>query len=245
MRKRRLKRADPPAFSPRFVAFLDILGFEELVRKADTDLSARRTIRSAIGILRGANNDRKDSGYQFTHFSDSIVLSADVSDVGARAIIESCCRLYVLLLRRGLLLRGGLTVGNVIHETNGMLYGSAMIEAYRMDQRGIPPRISLTDLACEAIDTVCTDAFKNRYVRADDYDLSSMIHVLQEFARIRRPGPKRALAEKLPTANDVALIVSQQAANQDLPADVRAKWRWLRGYWNSAMTKHGLVSLAA
>lgn len=242
MSKRTLSRPAPD-FKKRFIAFLDILGFENLVRQADTDVSARQTVRSAIGILRGANNDREDSGYEFTHFSDSIVLSADVTAVGARAVFESCCRLSVLLLRHGLLLRGGLTVGNVIHEPNGMLYGSGMIDAYKLDQRGIPPRISITPDALEAIEENCTEAFQKRYLQIDDYDLSTMIHVLQEFARLSRE--TKALVERRPVANSIAGVISQQSADATLPPDVRAKWRWLRTYWNRVMADRGLINTAA
>ncbi len=232
-----------PPFRRRFVAFLDILGFEDLTLRADTDAEARKTIRTAIGILRGANNDRTNSGYRFTHFSDSIVLTADVSASGARAIFESCCRLYILLLRRGLLLRGGLTVGNVIHETNGMLYGSGMIEAYRLDARGIPPRISITSAADAAIAEHCTAAFRRRYIVDDDYDLNPMVQVLQQYSRIGRIGATRNPGH-IVTASEVAANISLQAQNDALRADIRAKWRWLRLYWNRAMGKNGTIASA-
>ena len=171
------------------------------------------------------------------------MLTADESAIGARAILESCCRLSIALLRRGLLLRGGLTVGNVIHESTGLLYGSGMIEAYRLDERGIPPRISLTDAACSSLETLSTDAFRRRYVTTDTYDLSKMVHALQSFARIGRSGAKHDRLA-LRNANEIAAVVRQQATNLSLTPANRAKWRWLQGYWNSSMTKYQRVEQA-
>lgn len=232
-----------PQYRRRFIAFLDILGFKELTLKADDDEGARDTIRQAIGILQGANNDRRGSGYVFTHFSDSIVLTADVSGTGARAIMESCCRLYLLLLRRGLLLRGGLAVGNVIHQTEGVLYGTGLLEAYNLDERGIPPRIAVTEGAWQALREETSVGFQTRYVTTDEYDLSAIVNVLQDYIRIGRPRDD-STPTKLRIANRIAATISAQAQNTELKPEVRAKWRWLRSYWNSAMARRNRVNQA-
>jgi len=227
---------DSASFGKRFVAFLDVLGFAQLTLRADQDPAARKTISGAIGVLRGANNDRRDSGYQFTHFSDSIVLTADVSAAGARAIFESCCRLYLELLNRGLLLRGGLTVGNVMHEQDGMLYGSGMIEAYKLDERGIPPRIAVTLAASDALDHVATSPFRRRYVCTDDHDLSPMMNVLERYARLNADRIAK-LPNTLRRANRAAHTISTHAADMTMDPETRAKWRWLRAYWNRSIDR--------
>jgi hypothetical protein len=240
MAKKTVKRLLVPAPQRRYVAFLDVLGFKHLVYRADTELDARRTIQRAITILRGANNTRTNSGYKFTHFSDSIVLSADLTSIGARAMMESCTRLSVALLERGLLLRGGMTVGNVVH-TERTLYGSAMIEAYLLDQRGLPPRISITNAAITTLENQCTPGFIARYVETDGYDLSPMVHTLQDFARLGRRGAQPD-GSRIATGNRIASRISVESDAMSSDAEVRAKWRWLRDYWNRSMNRYGVIS---
>lgn len=156
--------------------------------------------------------------------------------------MESCCRLSTELLNHGFLMRGGLTVGNIIHE-EGLLYGRGMIDAYQLDQRGLPPRIWITKEAVEIIQTECTDVFVKRYTRTDEYDLSPMVHTLQEFARFGGATEKPE-ASRVTVANRIAARISIESTNLTLEPDARAKWRWLRGYWNRSMKKRGIINIA-
>lgn len=69
-----------------------------------------------------------------THFSDSFVISAPASNKGSTSLHFSLVRALVrALLRKGITVRGGMTVGEAIHESSGVLFGPAMNRAYQLE----------------------------------------------------------------------------------------------------------------
>ncbi len=50
-----------------------------------------------------------------------------------------------LLIEKGILFRGGLTIGNIIHNENGTVFGQALIDAYQLETKSAKyPRIVLS-----------------------------------------------------------------------------------------------------
>ena len=73
-----------------------------------------------------------DLGKQVTVFSDSIVISYDASTPGGGVqILMDLVYICNDLLRIGIPMRGGVTVGSLIHDEH-KCFGPAMIEAYLM-----------------------------------------------------------------------------------------------------------------
>lgn len=69
-----------------------------------------------------------------THFSDSFVISTPATNKGSTIFHFSLVRgLVRALLRKGITVRGGMTVGKVIHESAGVLFGPAMNRAYQLE----------------------------------------------------------------------------------------------------------------
>lgn len=69
-----------------------------------------------------------------THFSDSFVISTPASNKGSTISHFWLVRgLVRALLRKGITVRGGMTVGKVIHESAGVLFGPAMNRAYQLE----------------------------------------------------------------------------------------------------------------
>lgn len=88
-----------------------------------------------------------------THFSDSLVLSADVTDeVSVFGLIELAAKVnYRLWREHNILTRGGITVGKLIHQESGVLIGPAMVRAYEIESTlAVYPRI-LIDQSCVAL----------------------------------------------------------------------------------------------
>jgi hypothetical protein len=220
--------AEPDIYSERYVAFLDVLGFSQLVREADTDGKKRGLIRSIIRSLRETFEEVPTStGFRFTQFSDCIVISADRSEDGLIAVATGCVGLAGGMMAEGILLRGGLAVGNLLH-TGDALFGTGLLKAYKNDATGSPPRIALCEQTYQ-------DAIKydlESLTRRDMLDLSPMLHTLWEYETHdpNRPDHLAIGAE----ARLVANHISKNAHNMDLPAAVRAKWRWLMLYWNAS-----------
>ncbi len=80
---------------------------------------------------------RVDYPLNVTHFSDSLVISCDAANENTCFIIfDFIARLnYRLWQEYKILMRGGITVGKLIHEENGPLFGPAMVRAYDIESK--------------------------------------------------------------------------------------------------------------
>ena len=121
------------AYQDKFVAFVDILGFKELVNNSATtgDADSVARIISRLGserdiqlylqdgaeICPASTNLERDLGFRISQVSDCVVVSAEVSPAGAINIVNYCRKVAErLLLREHLLCQGYLTRGQIYHE---------------------------------------------------------------------------------------------------------------------------------
>jgi hypothetical protein len=146
-------------YEKRLVAFLDILGFTKAVKDSEENLGKRTEIYEFIKSYSDSNHidqcfanfyngngtpcnteERKTLReiykYSFTQFSDSFVFSVRASD---RASVGFFPLLIAEFIKKafytGFLIRGGVSVGDMIHEENGPAFGPAFIHAYELESR--------------------------------------------------------------------------------------------------------------
>jgi len=191
--------SDDIKYEERLVAFIDILGFKELVKKSENDTSKIVLINNALNYLknweipqnwglkyieieedaqkRGVDSFDIRNKTNSTSFSDSIVVSVKVNNnvnEMATTLIANLAYIGAFLLEEGILFRGGLTIGNLVHNENGTVFGQGLIDAYKLESNNAKyPRIILSDkLISRLIYPLITK--KNRYpyhqyiVRFDD-----------------------------------------------------------------------------
>ncbi len=124
-------------YKDKFIAFVDILGFKEIVKKSEISSDADSVAR----MLRRLGSDEDAALYQnlgpvicpdseklssdlnmrISQVSDCVVISSEISPAGAINIIDFCRQIAErLLLREGVLCKGYLTRGEIVHE--GMLF---------------------------------------------------------------------------------------------------------------------------
>lgn len=221
--------AESDEYTERYVAFMDVLGFSQLVSDADRDAEKREVISGIIRTLRETFREVPTSaGLRFTQFSDCIVLSADRSYDGLLAVFTGCVDLTTRLMADGVLLRGGIAVGNVLH-TDNALFGKGLLAAYRNDASGSPPRIVL----CNSTEADADEFNLWVLVRRDQMDLSTMLHTLWEIENFKQAdGGSDELAIR---AYNASIHINANANNMELHPGIRAKWRWLRVYWNESL----------
>jgi class 3 adenylate cyclase len=123
-------------YTERYVVFLDILGFSELVRKTERDGNPARynalvktltEIGSRDGVV-----DVPGDRFQFQSFSDSIVMSSNASGAGLVFLLYSIEQLAIRLLNNGLLMRGAIAKGK-LHHDQVVMFGPAFLEAHRIE----------------------------------------------------------------------------------------------------------------
>jgi hypothetical protein len=142
---------DEPAFKDKFIGFVDILGFKNMVEAAERgegrSLTEIRELLSMLGRERYRNffeeygpemcpeSDylRKDLDFQFAQVSDCIVASAEVSPAGVINLIKQCWGAAIMLLTKGVMVRGYITRGTIYHQGTGFL-GSGYHTAYEKER---------------------------------------------------------------------------------------------------------------
>jgi len=158
-------------YEERLVAFIDILGFKEIVRQSESDSIQIEFIYSILKYLKKWDRQDKwdlrfveiEERFQYgnrekydirektnsTSFSDSIVVSVKVDDdinEVTSTLVANLAYMGALLLKKGILFRGGLTFGDVIHDDNGTVFGQGLTDAYMLESKNaIYPRIIMSD----------------------------------------------------------------------------------------------------
>jgi hypothetical protein len=150
-------------FSDRAVAFLDILGFKELVRDAHDGAAGLKRlsrlmskIQSNVPLNRLVNPSvPRDLHPLSLEISDSIILSTpmvhpDVRNYwGLAILVMRCSQLAAILLEEGYLLTGAINCGDIQH-TRRNIVGKAYQDAYLMQSTVCSPAIVLCPDAAEA-----------------------------------------------------------------------------------------------
>lgn len=167
-------------YETRLIAFLDILGFSQLVleRKDDDVDFIINLIPDMLKTHRG-NSLRND--LEVTHISDSVIISlkTNVTDQELNDLSHLCIfigRLQFELAVNGYYMRGGVTVGDVLHDsTRNLIIGPAFIEAYLLEQKKcIYPRVILDNkikqfynMSSDQIVTTINSEFMHFYYQSD------------------------------------------------------------------------------
>jgi hypothetical protein len=72
---------DPPeegyAYPEKYVAFMDILGFSNLVERADQDAELRIGLAEVLHVFQTTCGTNPATGTRVTQFSDSLVVTAN------------------------------------------------------------------------------------------------------------------------------------------------------------------------
>ena len=154
------------------VAFIDILGFKEIVRKSERSPILLKTIYESLGFLKKRELPEKwnlqlveieedaqkrgiedfDIAYRTfsSAFSDSIVVSVIIDDKKIHAsfstLLANLAFVGSKFIMDGILIRGGITIGKIIHTETGIVFGQGLIDAFNLETRSAKyPRTTLSD----------------------------------------------------------------------------------------------------
>lgn len=185
-----------PAYRNRYVAFVDILGFEGLIDLsiASPQKISLQEIIEALKftppagqdkIVLGRIGDISNSNHQMSSFSDNIFISTDPTNNGLIHIIHHVQQVSFKLFKLGFYCRGGLTKGLCYHH-NDIVFGPAVIEAHKIEKEESKyPRVVLSkkvlDDGKKALPPV--DGIFDRLIRSDD-DSKYFVHYLWQIRLI-------------------------------------------------------------
>jgi len=247
-------------YEKRLVAFIDILGFKEIVKQSEKDISKVELINSVLDYLknlevsekwdlrlveieedaqkRGIENFDIRNRTNVTAFSDNIVVSVRVDDninEMTSTLITHLAYIGAVLLEKEILFRGGLTVGNLIHNNNGIVFGQGLIDAYKLESCNAKfPRVILSDNLLNELNYPI-ETKRNRYPyhqyldRFDDgcVGFHQMIYyqVIENWTEMTAD----ILIESLGKVRKV--IVNGLDSSFEKP-DVFEKFNWLKEHYN-------------
>src|ERR1700741_890970 len=114
-------------YSQRYVVFLDILGFSEIVKSTAHN---EYQLHALIAALEKINSREEEADkieqfdLRFQTFSDSIVMSVDDDMTALIYLLSSIKSVALDLLGNGLLLRGAISKG-ALHHVGAVMLGPA------------------------------------------------------------------------------------------------------------------------
>lgn len=149
----------PTVYEERLCLFLDILAFKNhidesakidpsLGKKSGKQMTVTRLYSALDAINRAMTNNidglNQKSSKTVTQVSDSIVVSYSLDEEGA--VFYTLLDIYYLqieLIKRGLLVRGAITYGQLIHDDR-FVFGPALNEAVELEKLAMYPRVILS-----------------------------------------------------------------------------------------------------
>ena len=157
-------------YKNHIVAFIDIFGFKNLIKETTSNKRIRNEIYSALELIKSKEdpdfwNDslvaieecaqRHNANYYIAPFvnincfSDSIIISVNLTELEINAALSTLISRLLLLSKnlivKGVLIRGAITLGAMIHQS-GIAMGPALIDAYQLETNIAKfPRIILSD----------------------------------------------------------------------------------------------------
>lgn len=158
-------------YENHIVAFIDILGFKEMVFQSSKNIEKQKIIYEALKYLKKLEKDYKwvqkfveveedaqkreeeffiiENLMRVACFSDSILISVKIKEERFHEIFSTLI-VYIafignFLLKNGILIRGGITNGELVHTQDSIVYGSGLIKAYELESKtAVYPRIILS-----------------------------------------------------------------------------------------------------
>ena len=245
---------DPTAenFVDRVVAFIDLLGFTEIVKNAclgsNSDFDRVRVSIRAMSFGRFMINSGPFGGHdlltpeaQATVFSDCIVISDLNRPAEVGCLLSNVAWLCGMLLRDRISCRGGVATELTLHNEH-VVCGMGLINAYTLEHgAAIYPRIVIQDDLLQHATGILAPRLKRD---------SDGLWFIDAFNELRMPEDLNAvmsedsLAASLATIPDVAafgsirefLITALKENDQDLRK--RIKYRWLANQFNEATIEY-------
>lgn len=117
------------SYKEKFIAFIDILGFKEIVKKSVEgtgrsieeikelfDILDSFDSKKQFNLCPQANRNSSSLDFEITQISDCVIMSSEISSAGIINLIEKSYIIASKLLRKGCLCRGYIDKGVIYHK---------------------------------------------------------------------------------------------------------------------------------
>lgn len=150
-----------------------------------------------------------------TQFSDSFVISAPADNFAACDLLLRAVQIihFQFFFSLGMLMRGGITVGKLVHERGGALFGPAMIEAYELESKhAVYSRVLVSKDAATFIDEKLSFShLKSAFFQGfDGFRVFDLVSALLHSSRFKK---ERGWVERQLRAVEQDIIQNAPAAH--------------------------------
>lgn len=213
-------------------SYLDVLGFGELI-----DTKTPGQISRILRILAESVKPEpifKSEKIQFTKFSDTAIRSMPATTHFARNLafeLRSLLNAQIALISEGILIRGAVTVGDIV-QSWGIVYGPAVVKAHVLeDQKGSPPRIVVDEqaLALATTEEENSDSELSGVVTKDG-SVSYVDYLGACEAEFNVPEQEYPIFLKIHRD-----LIRENLAKYSLNSRVLSKYLWLKEYHERAL----------
>lgn len=239
-------------YEDRVLAWIDILGWSELLRESIHDPAKIPPLFLAASALRYPKDakeaqmelanefNEKNLGNQglkmtvdyvpeISHFSDTVVWSFPMKNFWISGLVDEVQSTCCLLLANGYLSRGAIVRGPLFHE-RGTLFGPAVLEAHELESSvAVYPRV----LIGESMGDLMPRTYMFEDERHDCLDCRTDFDGLR-YLDILGGGPMRTIHDQRRMRSGwdepalLAMAETKLAEHTDLKK--RAKWGWMVKY---------------
>ena len=232
-------------FEERAVAFVDVLGFKSVVDLANRDSTKLEELGKLISLLSTSvpsldgsvdPNVPRELIPKYMYISDSIILSAPLTSEkmdnynGLSILVMRVIQLTHILLSKGYLIRGGISVGKAWH-TDSNIVGVAYQEAYSIENEVIVPCVKLSQSARDHWDKTEGDCNK----MCIDYKNCFMVNGLHDSYV---PDKTHGAAKR---AFESYTHIADRNIKENHSEWIRYKWWWFKQYLESERKRNAFI----
>jgi hypothetical protein len=141
-------------YEKRIVAFIDILGFKNIVENTDKAFTIINIISNVKKSKKKLIKEIRETKIEITWFSDCIVISTPMNIYYLNLLLAILQEIQLELIQNEILIRGGISMGDCFHNKD-KLFGPAMNKAYKLESsQAKVPRIIIDEEIIKFIDEV-------------------------------------------------------------------------------------------
>lgn len=239
-----------PEYKERYCAFVDILGFRQLVERLKEGTTPFDALRDLLKRVHSAHSgtalDVHDTDFRAQSISDAVSISTNANAYGLLEIFRSLQSLALDLLVEGFFIRGAVVKAPLYHDDQ-MVFGEALVKAHYFESEVARfPRIVVSREVREDMIAFCAVVgSKGEYPKMDTLRQSSdgpmYLDVLEPVAILLQK--RESLYQTLNADEEVRCgrylqikekIQQRYEEAMDNPRHFE-KVRWFARYWNDRM----------
>jgi hypothetical protein len=235
----------PNTYEQRYCAYIDILGFADLMAELRGGKVPYEAIRDVLKRMHNPYDpkiiDVEHCDFRAQSISDAVALSTQCSIPGLSMLFAAIRELAEAALHKGYFLRGAVCKGHLYHDES-TVFGEALVKAYKLESTVVNfPRIMLTKkVVADAMASSESNDFRDHINQANDgpFYLHVLWHVRMLLDVLKEKNYDMAGSEHrlqwYSTMND--MIQRRFDDSVDTPRHFQ-KVQWFANYWNLTLAE--------